>query len=102
MSGWSGPCTRSANLQRAAKERLGLRQLPLDPVEYGQVVEAGGGVGVVRTQHTLPNLQRAAIERLGLRQLPLGIVEYGQVVEAEGGVGVVRTQHTLPNLQARR
>ena len=74
VSGWSGPSTRS-RISSAAIKRLGLRQLPLGLVEYGQVVEACGGVGVVRTQHTLPNLQRAAIKRLGLRQLPLGMVE---------------------------
>ena len=61
--------------QRALVERLGLGVAALRVVEYGQVVEARGDVGVVGSQRLLPDRQRALVERLGLGVAALVLVK---------------------------
>ena len=53
--------------------RLGLGVLPLGSEGHGQVVVAGGGVGVVLAQGLEVDRQGTAVHRLGLGVLPLGI-----------------------------
>jgi hypothetical protein len=84
---------------RPLVERLGLNILALSVVKPRQVVEAGGYVGVTRTQDFLANRQRPLVERLGLGILPLTAVEQPQVIEAGGQAGVVGAQGLLVNRQ---
>ena len=79
--------------------RLGLGVLPLVTEGLGQVVVAGGGVGVVLAQGLEPDRQGTAVHRLGLGVLPLGTEGLGQVVVAGGGVGVVLAQGLEPDRQ---
>ena len=65
----------------------------------GQVVVAGGGVGVVLAQGLEPDRQGPAEHRLGLGVLALGLEGHGQVVVAGGGVGVVLAQGLEPDRQ---
>ena len=65
----------------------------------GQVVVAGGGVGVALAQGLEHDRQGAAVHRLGLGVLPLVTEGRGQVVVAGGGVGVVRAQGLEPDRQ---
>ena len=62
-----GPQRFLADGEGALVERLGLRVAPLVVVERRQVVEAGGGVGVVGPQRFLADGEGALVERLGLR-----------------------------------
>ena len=73
-----------ADLEAALVERLGLGILAHGLVEVGQVVEAGGDVGVVGPELVFADLQAALVEGLGLGVLAHGPVEQGQVVEAGG------------------
>jgi hypothetical protein len=68
---------------------------PVPGQPSAQVVEAGGGVGVVGSQHPLPDVQGALVEGPGGGQLALGLEQMGQVVEAGGGGGAVRSQRPL-------
>jgi hypothetical protein len=73
--------------------------LPHAAVECGEVVEAGGIVGVVLPQHFLFDLFGLEVEWLGLGVLPHAAVECGEVVEAGGIVGVVLPKHFLADRQ---
>jgi len=53
----------------------------LIPVEQRQVIESGGGGGVVRLERFLVDRQGAPVERFGLLIAPLIPVEEGQVIE---------------------
>ena len=68
-----------ADLQGLAEERLGLRVVPHGLVQHGQVVQAGGIVGVVLAQRLLRDLQGLAEERLGLGVVPHGLVQQARL-----------------------
>jgi len=57
-------------------------------VQRGQVVQAGGAVGVLLAQRLPEGLKGLAEQRLGLGVVALGLVQLGQVIQA-GGVGGV-------------
>ena len=54
------------NCERLFIQRLGLGVGAGGVVERGEVVERGGGVGVLGAQRLLPDRQRPLVERLGL------------------------------------
>jgi hypothetical protein len=64
-----------ADGQGTLMERLGLTVATLVTVDLGQVIAAGGGVGMVRPQDTLTNGQGTLMERLGLTVATLGLVD---------------------------
>src|SRR5205085_2377047 len=70
--------------------RFGLLILALSTVEFGQVVEAGGDVGVIRSQRFLLNSLCLLIERFGLLILRLSVLIGGRVVQEKGYVWKIR------------
>ena len=81
VSGCSGPSAFSRIAKRSMVQRLGLGVGTGGVVELGEVVEHGGGVGVLGAQRLLPDRQRPLVERLGLGVGTGGVVEPGEVVE---------------------
>ena len=75
----------------AYQQRLGLLVLALFPVEYRQIVEALGRVGMIRSQLLLPDSEGALVQWLGLLVLALAFVEVCQVVEAFCRVEMIRS-----------
>ena len=93
--GWSGP-KHFSSMARA--RRISGSASPSRFVAWsnrGQVVEADGDVGVVRSEALLVDGERAAHQRLGLAKPVRGLEQLGQVVEAAGDVGVVRSEALL-------
>ena len=76
-----------ADRQRTLVERLGLAVEPLAVVQRCQIIEAGGGTGVIRPQGFLADRQGTLVERLGLAVEPLAVVQQCQIVEAGRGAG---------------
>ena len=65
-------------------------------VERGEVVERGGGVGVLGAQRLLVDRERPLVQGLSLGVRAGGAVEEGEVVERGGGAGVLGAQRLLP------
>ena len=94
-----GPQHLLEDRQVALLEGLGLPVAALSLVDLRQVVEAGGGVGVLGPQHLLEDRQGALVEGLGFPVAALSPVDPRQVVEAGGGVGVLRPLGLLRDRQ---
>src|SRR5215813_7612664 len=77
---------------RRSIERLRFFILPLRPVKLRQIVQARGGVRMIRAQPPLTDSQRPLIERLRFSVLPLQDIEQRQVVQARGGVRMIRAR----------
>jgi hypothetical protein len=65
----------------------------------GQVVEAGSGIWMLRTQRLFADRQCSLMERLGLVVLSLFLEHTGQVVEARSGIWMLRTQYLFVDLE---
>jgi len=87
------------DLQRAQVEWLRLSVLSLGAVEFREVVQARGHIGMVRTKRPLTDLQRPPIERFSLCVLSLGAAEFREVVQARGYIGMVGTEGPLTDRQ---
>ena len=66
----------------------------------GQIVEAGGDVGMDRTQRLFPDGQGPLVEGHGLGVLALGPIEVSQIVEAGGDSGMDGAQGLFPDGQS--
>ena len=66
MSGCSGPRAFSLILQSPLVQGQGLVVGAHSLIQFGQIVEADGGVGVLRPQGLFPDLRRPLVEGLGL------------------------------------
>ena len=71
----------------------------MDKIDFGEVVEGCGDVGVLGPQRLLEDRQRPLVERLCLWVAALVAIDIGEVVEGDGGVGVVGPQRLLANCQ---
>ena len=87
--------------QRAFLQRPGRLRLPQVLQDQGQVVQAGGDVGVVRAVGGLGDGQRAFLQRPGPLRMPQVLQDRGQVVQVGGDVGVVRAVGGLMMASAR-
>ena len=85
----------AGDLQRLAVKRLGPRVVALVLVQPGQIVQAGGIIGVVLPEDLLPDLQGLTAKRLGPRVVALALVQPGQIVQAGGIIGVVLPEGLL-------
>ena len=74
--------------QRAAHQRLGLRQTVRVLEQLRQVVQRDGDAGVLGSVRLFVNGQRAAHQRFGLRQTVRGLEQLRQVVQVCGDPGV--------------
>src|SRR5262249_32727308 len=92
---WGG--RRGEGAWRAVMGGRGLRVVADAVVERREVVEAGGGVGMVGAKGLLPDGEGALVEGRGLRIVAHAPVERRQVVEALGGVGMVGAKGLLPD-----
>ena len=99
MSGWSSPRALSTIARARRCIASASAYFPWAREGRGQVVVAGGGVGVVLAQGLAVDRQGAAVHRLGLGVLPLVIEGHGQVGVASGGVGVLLAQGLEPDRQ---
>jgi hypothetical protein len=81
-----------ADVAGLQEEGQRLARLSNCPVERGQVVQAGGVVGVALAQRLLADVARLQVEGQRLAVLSHLLVERGQVVQAAGVVRVPRAQ----------
>ena len=81
MSGCSGPSAFSRMASARSQERLGLGVGAGGLVQHGQIVERGGGVGMLGAERLLANGERALVERLGLRVGTGALVQPSEIVE---------------------
>ena len=72
----------SEDSQMSPTERLGLSQPVGGAEQQGQVVEARGHIGVLRTKALFIDRQRPPVKGLSLGVLALGLVKRRQIVEA--------------------
>ena len=79
----------AVDLERLLLQRLCLRVLPLGVEVESDVVEAGGGVGVVVGEQAAVDLERLVEQRLGLGVLPLGVERVCEPPVATGGLEIV-------------
>src|SRR5260370_25809554 len=93
--------TESSFVNRESMSMEGLRLgiLALILVEPGQVVEGGGGVGMLGSQLLLIDHQRSLVERLRLGILALILVEPCQAVQAAGRIRMLGSQLLLTDRQ---
>ena len=64
-----------ADGERLDEEWLRLRVVPLGLVQRGQIVQAGGVIGMLLSQNLLADGERLDEERLRLRVVPLGLIQ---------------------------
>ena len=88
--------------QRAAHQRLGLRQPVRGLQQLREVVEVSRDVGMVWPVALLVDRQRAAHQRLGLRQPVGGLQQLREVVEGGGDVRDGRARRRSSMASARR
>ena len=69
------------DLERLLKQRFGLRVFAHGQVERSQVIETGGGVGMLFSEHFLPDLECSLQEGLSFWVFTDGLIEKGQIVE---------------------
>jgi hypothetical protein len=71
----------------------------LSVVKLCQVVEAGGGIGVLGTTDLLHNIKRPLQEWFCLLVAPLMVVKQRQAVEGGAGIGMVGAKDLLRNIK---
>ena len=97
VSGCSGPSTRAANFQRLAKQRLGLRVLPLGQVQAGQIVHRG--VTWCCSPNVLPDFQCLGQQRLRLGKQFLARCKKARLFIDGKGVAIVPCRARAANVQ---
>ena len=88
-------CTRPGTLLGPR----GALVLALLEQDVRQVVQAGGGVRMIGSEHLFTNSEGLAMRRFRLRQLALQVAHIAQIGQAGGGERVVRTQRAQINAQ---
>jgi len=70
------------------------------PVQEPEIVEAGGDIGVVGTEHRLTYGEAALVMGLRFRELPLPPQHNRQILQTAGDIQVVGCQYLPPDLEA--
>ena len=82
VSGCSGPSAIPVDRQRSLEQRPRAGEVALVLKQEGEVVEARGGLGMLRAQRPLADRQRAFEQRPRTREVALVFKQAGEVVEA--------------------
>jgi hypothetical protein len=83
--------------ERTPMERFGLRRLALGLVKIGQIVQAHGHSGMLRTEGSLLDRKRSFDELLGLCMVTLVLEDNGQVVDARGHIRMLVPKNVRPD-----
>src|SRR5205807_4780867 len=78
---------------------FGLLILPLFSIEEGQIVQAFGRIGMLRSQLLLSDRESLLVERLRLLVFSLACIQICEIVEGEYDIGMLLPQRLLPNQQ---
>jgi hypothetical protein len=84
---------------RCKSKRFGLGVLPHGPVQRGQVIQAGGRVGVLVANAISANLGRFLQEWLSLGIVAHGFVQFGQIIKALRRIRVLAAEDLSPDLE---